>query len=132
MRRVIITYYCFVNRNRTDFLVEFVGASIYDNEVAPLHERKQWEKKWKRPKQKFFASEEPPTWSDFYISEGVLHLPYAEIDEPFYAWVDIPGGKSRIDFYGGFIIKCFTTKFSILIISNNFVDRYDENLSIGK
>lgn len=35
------------------------------------------------------------------ISEGVLHLPYAEIDEDFYAWVDIPNGRSRIDYYGG-------------------------------
>lgn len=83
-----------------------VLGGIDDNEVAPQHERKDWEKKWRIPLQYQSSSAtndspSPPTWSDTYISEGVLHLPYAEIDEPFYAWVDFKKGRSRIDYYGG-------------------------------
>lgn len=32
---------------------------------------------------------------------GTLYIPYAEIEEPFAAWVDLKAGRSRIDFYGG-------------------------------
>lgn len=38
-------------------------------------------------------------WSDTYSVKGVLHLPFAEIDEPFSAWYDGPNKKSRIDYY---------------------------------
>lgn len=82
------------------------GEGLSDNEVASSAERKLWEAKWKIPKQyqtppRAGDSPSPPVWADSYISEGVLHLPYAEIDEPFYAWVDGKNGRSRIDYYGG-------------------------------
>lgn len=32
---------------------------------------------------------------------GVIHLPYAEIEEPFEAWYNETGNKSRIQYYGG-------------------------------
>lgn len=77
-----------------------------DNEVASQYERNSWSKKWRLPQHFHHPSApkdspSPPSWSKAYISEGILHLPYAEIDEDFYAWVDLDSGKSRIDFYGG-------------------------------
>lgn len=33
--------------------------------------------------------------------KGVLYIPYAEIEEPFDAWIDIPRRRSRIDYYDG-------------------------------
>lgn len=85
---------------------ECVRSTVHDNEIASESERKLWQIKWKLPSAIRKAlhikeSPTPPAWSDTYISEGVLHLPYAEIDEPFYAWVDFKNGSSRIDFYGG-------------------------------
>lgn len=38
-----------------------------------------------------------------YTTKGVLHIPYAEINEPFYAWYDLTAGRSRIDYYGGMV-----------------------------
>lgn len=35
------------------------------------------------------------------VPAGVLSLPYAEIREPFEAWYNLTGGKSRIQYYGG-------------------------------
>jgi len=35
------------------------------------------------------------------VPAGVLSLPYAEIREPFEAWYNLTGGKSRIEYYGG-------------------------------
>lgn len=35
----------------------------------------------------------------FYV--GLLSLPYAEIKEPFEAWYDLKGNRSRIDYYHG-------------------------------
>lgn len=32
---------------------------------------------------------------------GVIKLPYAEIEEPFEAWYNLTGNKSRIQYYGG-------------------------------
>lgn len=82
-----------------------ISAGVDDNEVASKLERKLWQKKWKLPLISKLPtiknSPSPPTWADSYICEGVLHLPYAEIDEPFYAWVDLESGNSRIDYYGG-------------------------------
>ena len=37
---------------------------------------------------------------------GTLSIPFAEIEEPFSAWVDIKLKKSRIDYYGG-MVKTF-------------------------
>lgn len=34
-------------------------------------------------------------------SAGVINLPYAEIEEPFEAWYNLTGNKSRIQYYGG-------------------------------
>jgi len=86
------------------FSLDVIRAGVDDNEIASAFERKQWQKKWKLPqipRTLADAKDSPPTWSEAYICEGVLHLPYAEIDEPFYAWVDLEAGKSRIDYYGG-------------------------------
>ena len=49
----------------------------------------------------------PPTWPNAYTVSGVLKLPYAEIVEPFQAFFDGQNDRSRIDFYGGKIIRCF-------------------------
>ena len=32
---------------------------------------------------------------------GVINLPYAEIEEPFEAWYNLTGNKSRIQYYEG-------------------------------
>merc|ERR1712172_196970 len=42
----------------------------------------------------------PPLWSRTYAVEGILSIPYAEIEEPFAAWADLDAGKSRIDCFG--------------------------------
>ena len=52
------------------------------------------------------ATATAPNWSPTYSVQGVLSLPFAEIQEPFSAWADIPGRKSRIDYYGG-TVKTF-------------------------
>ncbi|CAH2009945.1 unnamed protein product [Acanthoscelides obtectus] len=44
-----------------------------------------------------------PVWSQTYSVKGILHIPYAEIDEPFYAWFDAPSKQSRIDYYGDMV-----------------------------
>ena len=41
-----------------------------------------------------------PEWSPTYSVEGILSIPYAEIEEPFAAFADLDNGKSRIDYYG--------------------------------
>ena len=41
------------------------------------------------------------SWADSYTLSGILKLPYAEINEPFYAYFDGKKGMSRIDYYGG-------------------------------
>lgn len=45
----------------------------------------------------------PPIWDATYSVRGVLHIPYAEIAEPFYAWYDKQTSRSRIDYYGGMV-----------------------------
>lgn len=47
-----------------------------------------------------------------YHLSGVIQLPYAEINEPFEAWMDSLKGLSRIDYYGG--------KFIVFILENEF------------
>nr|XP_009686001.1 PREDICTED: uncharacterized protein LOC104152390 [Struthio camelus australis] len=47
---------------------------------------------------------EIPTFGDVYHVTGVISLPYAEIKEPFEAWYNLTGGKSRIEYYGGQVI----------------------------
>lgn len=45
-----------------------------------------------------------------YSVSGVLNIPYAEINEPFYAWYDKANGRSRIDYYGGMVKTYQLTK----------------------
>jgi len=58
---------------------QYVTGGVHDNEV----------------------SSEFPIISSTYVTQGTLYIPYAEIEEPFSAWVDEKSGRSRIDFYGG-------------------------------
>lgn len=51
--------------------------------------------------QKLIKSDDPTTLPSRYHVSGVIQLPYAEINEPFEAWVDGDKGFSRIDYYGG-------------------------------
>ncbi|XP_028936247.1 digestive cysteine proteinase 2-like isoform X2 [Ornithorhynchus anatinus] len=43
----------------------------------------------------------PHSFGIIYHVSGVLSLPYAEVREPFEAWVDLAGGRSRIQYYHG-------------------------------
>jgi len=49
---------------------------------------------------------ETPAWATAYSVQGVLSIPFAEIEEPFAAWVNLDKRKSRIDYYGG-MVKTF-------------------------
>lgn len=42
-----------------------------------------------------------PDFGQAYHVKGVISLPYAEIKEPFEAWFDLKGSRSRIDYYHG-------------------------------
>jgi C1A family cysteine protease len=44
-----------------------------------------------------------PVWSNTHTVKGILYIPYAEIEEPFYAWYDGPSKRSRIDYYGDMV-----------------------------
>ena len=46
-------------------------------------------------------SSQRPEFSPQYSVQGMISMPYAEIEEPFSAWVNLEAGKSRMDFYGG-------------------------------
>eukprot|EP00088_Acartia_fossae_P055246 TRINITY_DN6412_c1_g2_i2.p1 TRINITY_DN6412_c1_g2~~TRINITY_DN6412_c1_g2_i2.p1 ORF type:complete len:549 (+),score=136.05 TRINITY_DN6412_c1_g2_i2:48-1694(+) len=52
------------------------------------------------------GDENPPQWSNTYSLQGMLTIPFAEVEEPFTAWADFQNGKSRIDYYGG-MVKTF-------------------------
>ena len=39
---------------------------------------------------------------------GIINLPYAEIEEPFEAWYNHTGNKSRIEYYDGKKQVCLT------------------------
>ena len=54
----------------------------------------------------FSMSATAPDWSSSYMVRGLLSIPFAEIEEPFSAWVDLDLNKSRIDYYGG-MVKTF-------------------------
>uniref|UniRef100_A0A803YGX4 Uncharacterized protein n=1 Tax=Meleagris gallopavo TaxID=9103 RepID=A0A803YGX4_MELGA len=45
-----------------------------------------------------------PHFGSVYHVRGVISLPYAEIEEPFEAWYNLTGNKSRIQYYGGQVI----------------------------
>ncbi|XP_044264589.1 digestive cysteine proteinase 1 [Tribolium madens] len=44
-----------------------------------------------------------PAWSNTYTVKGILYIPYAEIEEPFYVWYDGSSKRSRIDYYGDMV-----------------------------
>ncbi|KAK4885932.1 hypothetical protein RN001_002203 [Aquatica leii] len=44
-----------------------------------------------------------PVWNPVYSVKGILYIPYAELEEPFYAWFDLASKQSRIDYYGGMV-----------------------------
>jgi len=44
---------------------------------------------------------ETPKWPMTYTLDGIIQIPYAEIEEPFTAYLTQTYGRSRIDFYGG-------------------------------
>ena len=52
------------------------------------------------------SQDSAPTWPSSYKVRGVLTIPFAEIQEPFTAWVDLDMKKSRIDYYDG-MVKTF-------------------------
>jgi len=69
-----------------------------------------------------------PAWSPTYSVQGVLSIPFAEIEEPFTAWANMPDMKSRIDYYGGMVktfqrgdIKEFGTTAKIIPMTNEVV-----------
>ncbi|KAL8220712.1 UNVERIFIED_CONTAM: hypothetical protein K2H54_053090 [Gekko kuhli] len=41
---------------------------------------------------------------DIKYMEGIIRLPYAEIEEPFEAWYNLTGNKSRIEYYEGQVV----------------------------
>lgn len=45
------------------------------------------------------SASSPPTWPTGYTVNGLLTIPFAEVQEPFAAFFDVK--RSRIDFYGG-------------------------------
>ena len=47
--------------------------------------------------------DQAPIWPSSYMVRGTLSIPFAEIEEPFSAWVDIDQSKSRIDYYNGMV-----------------------------
>ena len=50
------------------------------------------------------SNEGTPQWGIRYQVSGTLRLPYAQIEEPFFAWYDATKNRSRVDFYGGKLI----------------------------
>ncbi|XP_066494604.1 digestive cysteine proteinase 2-like [Tiliqua scincoides] len=45
-----------------------------------------------------------PDFGKLYHVKGVINLPYAEIEEPFEAWYNETGNKSRIEYYNGQVV----------------------------
>ncbi|XP_060113487.1 digestive cysteine proteinase 2-like [Heteronotia binoei] len=45
-----------------------------------------------------------PNFGNIYHVKGVINLPYAEIEEPFEAWYNLTGNKSRIEYYEGQVV----------------------------
>lgn len=44
---------------------------------------------------------EPPTTATQYSVSGAIHLPYANLTEPFTVYFDAPGQRERVEYYGG-------------------------------
>jgi hypothetical protein len=49
----------------------------------------------------FFKSAKPPQWGGTYQVGATLRLPYAEIEEPIYAFYNAKAKMSRVDYYNG-------------------------------
>lgn len=65
---------------------------------------------------------------------GVIRLPYAEIEEPFEAWYNLTGNKSRIQYYGGkrWAPSCFSCTGRIPVPQFPFLcHRGGDNLPAG-
>jgi len=69
-----------------------------------------------------------PDWSTSYMLRGRLNIPFAEIEEPFSAWVDLDQDKSRIDYYNGMVrtfqrgdLKSHGTSVKIIPMTNEVV-----------
>ncbi|XP_039367087.1 digestive cysteine proteinase 1-like [Mauremys reevesii] len=45
-----------------------------------------------------------PDFGNIYHVSGVINLPFAEIQEPFEAWYNLTGAKSRIQYYQGQVV----------------------------
>ena len=50
------------------------------------------------------ATENTPVFSDQYVANGRILLPYAEIDENFVAYYSLNTNKSRVDYYGDLMV----------------------------
>nr|XP_056702814.1 digestive cysteine proteinase 2-like [Euleptes europaea] len=50
------------------------------------------------------SSNKIPDFGAIYHVKGVISLPYAEIEEPFEAWYNLTGNKSRIEYYDGQVV----------------------------
>ena len=48
-----------------------------------------------------------PKWPDCYSVKAVLRLPYAELEEPITAYYEGAKNRSRIDYYGWFLLSSF-------------------------
>lgn len=53
------------------------------------------------PDQIITVNDAPPQWGNVYSIQGILRLPYAEIEEPFAGYYDATNKRSRVDYYGG-------------------------------
>ncbi|XP_075765252.1 digestive cysteine proteinase 1-like [Pelodiscus sinensis] len=45
-----------------------------------------------------------PDFGNVYHVSGMIDMPFAEIKEPFEAWYNLTGEKSRIEYYGGQVV----------------------------
>jgi len=74
------------------------------------------------------SRDQAPNWPSSYEVKGTLSIPFAEIEEPFSAWVDLDQSKSRIDYYNGMVktfqrgdLKTYGTSVKILPMTNEIV-----------
>jgi len=56
-----------------------------------------------------------PKWPDCYSIKAVLRLPYAELEEPLTAYYEGAKNRSRIDYYGWFLVRLFLALFDYLL-----------------
>lgn len=55
----------------------------------------------------------PGAGAELGCPAGVISLPYAEIEEPFEAWYNLTGNKSRIQYYGGKCSGCSSPRHAV-------------------